>query len=86
MSEQAPAGSRKALEQRLFSEISKRFQVSADSLEASADIFETLKIDSYKAMELITELEDAFAIEIPDYELQGVTTFGGLAEVIGRRV
>ncbi len=45
-----------------------------------------LGIDSYQAMELLTDLEEAFHVEIPDYELQGVTTFGGLAEVIARRV
>ncbi|MBW2460458.1 MAG: acyl carrier protein, partial [Deltaproteobacteria bacterium] len=30
--------------------------------------------------------EEAFDVEIPDYELNGVNTFGGLAEVIGRRL
>ena len=37
-------------------------------------------------MDLLTELEESFDVEIPDYALQGVTTFGALAEVIGRRL
>jgi len=37
-------------------------------------------------MDLLTELEESFGVEIPDYELQDVKTFRGLAEVIGRRL
>ena len=37
-------------------------------------------------MELLTDVEEAFGVEIPDYELQGVTTFGALATVIKRRL
>ena len=37
-------------------------------------------------IELLTDLEEAFEVEIPDYELRGVTTFGALAMVIERRI
>jgi acyl carrier protein len=37
-------------------------------------------------MDLLTELEDTFSVEIPDYELADVRTFDGLAEIIGRRL
>ena len=50
------------------------------------DFFEVLGIDSYQAMELLTEIEDEFDVEVPDYELQGVRTFGALASVIERRL
>lgn len=71
---------------RLFSLAAKRFGKDVSSLGADADFFETLGIDSFQAMELLTDLEDAFDVEIPDYEVQGVRTFGGLAEVIERRL
>ena len=34
----------------------------------------------------MTDLEDEFDVEVPDYELQGVTTFDGLADVLERRL
>ena len=55
------------------------------TLAADADIFKSLGIDSFQALDLLSRLEEEFRCEIPDYELQGVTTFAGLAAVIGRR-
>lgn len=71
---------------RLISLAAARFGKDAASLSPEDDFFQTLGIDSYQAMDLLTEIEDTFGVEIPDYELQGVTTFQGLAEVIGRRL
>lgn len=73
-------------QQRLLSLAATRFGKDATTLAPDDDFFEKLGIDSYQAMDLLTELEDSFGVEIPDYELQGVTTFRGLAEVIGRRL
>jgi acyl carrier protein len=73
-------------EQRLIQLAAKRFEKDATALGPADDFFDKLGIDSYQAMDLLTELEETFDVEIPDYELQGVTTFGDLAEVIGRRL
>lgn len=62
-----------------------RFGERAASLGADDDLFEALGIDSLQALDLLTDLEEAFGVEIPDYELQGVTTLAGLAEVVRRR-
>ena len=62
-----------------------RFGEAAARLAATDDLFDALGIDSLQALDLLTDLEDSFGLEIPDYELQGVTTLGGLAEVIRRR-
>jgi len=64
----------------------KRFGRAASELAVDADLFEALGIDSLQALDLLTDLEDAFDIEIPDYEIQGVNTLRGLADVIGRRL
>ncbi len=61
-----------------------RFGPDAAGLPADADLFETLGIDSLQALDLLTDLEEAFGVELPDYEVQGVNTLRGLAEVIGR--
>jgi acyl carrier protein len=64
----------------------KTFGKDASTLSAGDDFFEALGIDSLQAMDLLTELEDTFSVEIPDYELADVRTFDGLAEIIGRRL
>ncbi len=64
---------------------SRRFEADLSSLSPTDDFFERLGINSYQAMELLTDIEEAFDIEVPDYELQGVTTFAALAQVIDRR-
>jgi len=71
---------------RLLSLAAKRFERDASELSPDDDFFEKLGIDSYQAMELMSDVEEAFDVEIPDYELQGVKTFTGLAEVIERRL
>jgi acyl carrier protein len=62
-----------------------RFGGKARELGSDDDLFERLGIDSLQALDLLTDLEEAFGIEIPDYELQGVSTLSGLAAVIRRR-
>ena len=64
----------------------KRFERDATKLSAEQDIFDALGIDSMLAMELLTELEDHFDVEIPDYELQDVKTFADLADAVETRV
>jgi acyl carrier protein len=62
-----------------------RFGARARALGPGDDLFEGLGIDSLQALDLLTDLEEAFGVEIPDYELQGVTTLRGLADLIRRR-
>ena len=61
------------------------FAVDTSSMEGSEDFFDALGIDSLKALELLSELEIEFDVEIPDYELQGITTFAGLGAKIDER-
>lgn len=63
----------------------RRFGPAAEALSPTDDLFETLGIDSLQALDLLTDLEEAFDVEIPDYEIQGVNTLGGLSEVIEAR-
>ena len=74
------------IQTRLIELASKRFQKDASALQPDDDFFDRLGINSFEAMELLTDVEEAFGIEIPDYELQGVTTFSALANLIERRL
>jgi acyl carrier protein len=62
------------------------FKVPREKLTPDDDFFKTLGIDSLQALELLTRLEHHFRIELPDYELQGVSDFRTLAERIRARL
>ena len=64
----------------------QHFKVPRGSLSAGDDFFQKLGIDSLQALELLTRLENHFHIELPDYELQGVTEFRTLADRIQARL
>ena len=62
------------------------FKVPRESLSPEDDFFKKLGIDSLQALDLLTRLENHFHIELPDYELQGVSDFRTLAERIQARL
>jgi len=62
------------------------FKVPRAELTADDDFFKKLGINSLQALELLTRLESHFRIELPDYELQGVSDFRTLAERIQSRL
>jgi acyl carrier protein len=62
------------------------FKVPRENLRADDDFFRTLGINSLQALDLLTRVEQHFKIELPDYELQGVSDFRTLAERIQSRL
>jgi len=64
----------------------KHFKVNREKLGPDDDFFKTLGIDSLQALDLLTRLENHFHVELPDYELQGVSDFRTLAERIQPRL
>lgn len=62
------------------------FKVPRETLSPEDDFFKKLGIDSLQALDLLTRLENHFHIELPDYELQGVSDFRTLAERIQARL
>jgi acyl carrier protein len=64
----------------------KHFDVPAGVLVPGDDFFKKLGIDSLQALELLSRLEIYFAVELPDYEVQGVCDFKTLAERIQSRL
>jgi acyl carrier protein len=62
------------------------FKVGREKLRADDDFFKTLGIDSLQALDLLTRLENHFRVELPDYELQGVSDFRTLASRIQARL
>lgn len=62
------------------------FKVPRDKLDPDTDFFKALGIDSLQTLDLLTRLEHHFHVELPDYELQGVTDFRTLAGKIQARL
>ena len=62
------------------------FKVPRERLSPDDDFFKTLGIDSLQTLDLLTRLEHHFHVELPDYELQGVTDFRTLAGKIQARL
>ena len=72
--------------EQILSLAATHFKVSRDKLTADDDFFKTLGIDSLQALDLLTRLENHFHVELPDYELQGVSDFRTLAGRIQARL
>jgi len=62
------------------------FRVPREKLQPDDDFFKTLGIDSLQTLDLLTKLENHFRVELPDYELQGVSDFRTLADRIRARL
>lgn len=65
---------------------STHFNVDRATLSPDDDFFKKLGIDSLQALGLLTRLENHFSVELPDYEVQGVSDFRTLAERIESRL
>jgi len=79
-----------ATDQQTLDEIlslaANHFKVPREKLTPDDDFFKTLGIDSLQALELLTRLENHFGVELPDYEVQGVSDFRTLATRIQARL
>ena len=66
--------------------VAAHFKVLRAELSPDDDFFKKLGINSLQALDLLTRLEQHFGVELPDYELQGVSDFRTLAERIQARL
>jgi acyl carrier protein len=62
------------------------FKIPRVALDPSDDFYKKLGIDSLQALEMLTRLENHFGVELPDYEVQGVSDFRTLATRIQARL
>jgi acyl carrier protein len=60
----------------------RHFRLPRERLHPDDDFFAALKLDSLRALDLLSRLEAHFGIELPDWEMQGVTDFRTLASKI----
>jgi acyl carrier protein len=72
--------------QEILELATKYFKAAPGSLKADDDFYKKLGIDSLQALEMLSRLENHFQIELPDYEVQGVSDFKTLAERVQARL
>ena len=72
--------------QEILELAAKQFKVPAGSLKTDDDFYKKLAIDSLQALDLLSRIENHFRIELPDYEVQGVSDFKTLAARIQARL
>ena len=72
--------------EEILSLAASHFKMPREKLSPDDDFFKTLGIDSLQTLDLLTRLEHHFQIELPDYELQGVSDFRTLANRIQARL
>jgi acyl carrier protein len=72
--------------QEILTLAARHFGVAEGSLAPEDDFFKKLGIDSLQTLEMLSRLENHFGIELPDYEVQGVSDFKTLAERIQARL
>lgn len=72
--------------QEVLNLATSHFKLPAGTLSPEDDFFKKLGIDSLQTLELLSRIENHFNIELPDYEVQGVSDFKTLAERIQSRL
>ena len=72
--------------EEILSLAAAHFKVPRAELSPADDFYQKLRIDSLQALELLTRLENHFSVELPDYEVQGVSDFRTLASRIQARL
>jgi acyl carrier protein len=72
--------------QEILELAAKHFKAAPGTLKPDDDFYKKLGIDSLQALEMLSRLENHFHIELPDYEVQGVSDFKTLAERVQARL
>ncbi len=62
--------------------LANQFDMDPNDLSMETNIAVDLGADSLDVVELLTEIEDEFQIEIPDEEIENIKTIGDLTEYI----
>jgi acyl carrier protein len=74
------------LETKIRSILAEQLGVEAGEVTADANILDDLGADSLDVVELVMSLEEAFDIEVPDEEVEGMRTVGDVERYVIKAV
>ena len=70
------------LEGRICTLVADQLGVDVAEVTPDASILDDLGADSLDVVELVMSLEDAFDIEVPDEEVEGMRTIGDIQQLV----
>ncbi len=70
------------LEGRICTLVADQLGVDVAEVTPDASILDDLGADSLDVVELVMSLEDAFDIEVPDEEIEGMRTIGDIQQFV----
>jgi len=70
------------LEGRIRELVADQLGVDVAEVTSDASILDDLGADSLDVVELVMSLEDAFDIEVPDEEVEGMRTIGDIQQYV----
>jgi acyl carrier protein len=79
-------GQNGALLDRIREMVAEQLGVDQADVQPEANILEDLGADSLDVVELVMALEEAFDIEVPDEDVEGLRTVGDVEKYIQQRV
>lgn len=62
--------------------LAEQFDVDEDKISEDTDLQEDLSADSLDVVDLLMSIEDEFEIEVPDDEIENLTTVGAIVNYI----
>jgi acyl carrier protein len=62
--------------------VAQKFDVSLDQVQADTNLANELGLDSFAAVELMFELEEAFGLKIPDSEIEHIRTIRDIVKYL----
>jgi acyl carrier protein len=71
---------------RIREMVAEQLGVDQSDVQPDANILEDLGADSLDVVELVMALEEAFDIEVPDEDVEGLRTIGDVQKYIQQRV
>jgi acyl carrier protein len=86
MSEMGETGGVGMLLDRIRGMVAEQLGVDEADVQPEANILEDLGADSLDVVELVMALEEAFDIEVPDEDVEGLRTIGDVEKYIQQRV
>jgi acyl carrier protein len=75
-----------SLQDRLRELVSSQLGVDLDEIVTDARILDDLGADSLDVVELVMALEEAFDIEVPDEDVEGMLTIGDVESYVAGRI
>lgn len=64
--------------------LSEKLNVSPDRITPQSSLRNDLGMDSFGAVEILFEIEDAFNVDVPQEDVAGIETFGDMIAFVDR--